>query len=252
MLENEEDEAFFSLLTNISLTSESTLERLGSFLKVFVKKYFENQDFTPPENSLEIVTNSILKSEAILYTIYELEEKATTEEEKLELLYYKDIVLKTLVVVTNLDFFVSELKEHELYKDAYILREKVKSEFRIEASKIKQNPDTFSYTEIKTNIFRDVKPIQHRKESKEIKKDGLENKKTLLNLNLPDIKEEDLIVSVKDKNFSMMDRLKKAINTAKDKNDIKEEDKKETKKTRTSMGWQIDPSLFEEGIYSDK
>ena len=42
MLENEDDEAFFSFLTNISLTSESTLERLGSFLKVFVKKYFEN------------------------------------------------------------------------------------------------------------------------------------------------------------------------------------------------------------------
>lgn len=248
MFENQEDEEFFSLLANISLTSESTLERLSNFLKVFVKKYFDNQDFTPPENSLEIVTNCILKSEAILYTIYELESKAIKEEEKLELLYYKDIVLKTLVVITNLDFFVNTLKENELFKDAYLLREKLKEEFKLEASKAKINPDTFSKVEVKTSFFREVKPIEHRKTS-DISKTEKNIKKSSLNLQLPEIKEAEILEN--DSLKEAKSRLKLAIERAKEKKleTYIEEEPKIERKTRTAMGWNINPDLLNSDIY---
>lgn len=250
MFDNKEDEQFFSLLTNISLSSESTLERLTNSLKVFVKKYFDNQDFTPPENSLEIAMNCIINSESILYTVYELEARAMTEEEKLELLHYKDVVLKTLVVVTNLDFFVSELKENDLFKDAYLLREKVKMEFRIEATKINQNPDMFNHTEVKTRFFTDTKPIEHRKNSDEIKKSD-----TAVHyespISLPEIKADEIISVIKGESESMS-RLKKAMNASKTKKETSDsgEDKKE-KKLRTSMGWEISQDFLENGPYAD-
>lgn len=247
MFDNKEDELFFSLLTNISLSSESTLERLTNSLKVFVRKYFDNQDFTPPENSLEIAMNCIINSESILYTVYELEKEASTEEEKLELLHYKDVVLKTLVVVTNLDFFVTELKENDLFKDAYVLREKVKAEFRLEADKINQNPDMFNYTEIKTRFFTDTKPIEHRKNSDEVKKTDTsihyENQ-----ISLPEIKADEIISVIKGESESMS-RLKKAMNESKIKKEVSQSSKE--KKLRTSMGWEISQDFLENGLYAD-
>ena len=40
------EDNFFNLLVNISVSSETTLDRLSSTLKIFVEKYFDNQDFT--------------------------------------------------------------------------------------------------------------------------------------------------------------------------------------------------------------
>ncbi|MBC7476177.1 MAG: hypothetical protein H7263_17980 [Candidatus Sericytochromatia bacterium] len=161
-----EDERFFRLLVNISLSSESSLERLSTSLKIFVQKYFENSDFSAPTDSLEIVMDSVMKSEAILYTVYELEVEAITNEAKLELLYYKDLVMKSLVILTNLDFFVLALKEAGLFKDAYNLREKVKLEFRIEAASLKQNIESGNFLQQGDNqsrLFKDIRPTEYRK-----------------------------------------------------------------------------------------
>ena len=161
-----EENELFSLLVNISSSSETSLDRLSTSLKVFVKKYFDNKDFTKPENPKDIALNCIMKVEAILYTIYELEPDAHTEEAKLELLYYKDLILKSLIVLTNLDFFVQVLKQNSLFKDAYELREKVKIEFRMEAAKLKKNFDEaeiIKIEEIEKRHFKDIKPTDYRK-----------------------------------------------------------------------------------------
>lgn len=249
--ETQEDD-LFNLLVNISVSSETTLDRLSTHLRIFVKKYFDNQDFSKPSNIFEIVSNSILKSETILYTIYALEEKATTEEEKIELLYFKDLVLKTMVILTNLDFFVSELKENGLYKDAYLLREKLKTEFRIEASKyLPKNTDIDSIKlPDKPTIFKDSKPSEfNTKEQYTSKKDKSDEIKENLydpykNINLLDDTEDKM---------APINSLKKRLEEAKQNREKKEFepklDKHGRKITRTASGWEIPLELLEKGLY---
>jgi hypothetical protein len=235
-----EDDSFFSLLVNISASSESSIERLSTSLKVFVKKYFDNKDFSVPSSPLEIAMNCIMRIEAILYTIYELEPMADTEDSKIELLYYKDLVLKSLVVLTNIDFFVKVLKDNNLFKDAYELREKVKSEFRMEAANLNQNVETGDFLNldiIKFNTFKDIKPTEYRRNV---------NKKEILPETKPlSDNEQEIISGLKSKKFKALAELKKRV-VNKDREQKKQTDKDGKKIIRTSMGWEIPSDFFDD------
>jgi hypothetical protein len=275
---------FFDLLVNISASSESSIDRISSSLKVFVRKYFDNHDYSEPENTDDLVLNCIMKVEAILYTVYELEPEAVTEEAKLELLYYKDLVMKTLVVITNLDFFVKSLKENHLFNDAYDLREKVKTEFRLEAAKLKQDLETGEFLRQDSKdsrFFKDVKPTEYRKltnrsteptpvsPSKEPElpepttPKRPAKKPDLFELPTIDLGESDekLLKEIESKPFSpvketegqtlnLIEGLKKEI---KKKSVVHEPktDKDGNKILRTAMGWEIPTDFLENGLYSD-
>lgn len=243
MNQSEEDEKFFSLLINISASSESSIERLSTSLKVFVKKYFDNKEINQPSNVLEIAMDCIMKSEAILYTVYELENDNNTEEEKLELLYYKDLVLKSMVVLTNLDFFVKVLKDNSLFKDAYMLREKLKKEFIMDAARLSQDTQTGEFLNNENNrnkIFKDVRPIEYQKAKKEIVSidEKLDKTDEVKNSEEDSQKEPE-------KKLSFLERAKLL---AKEKNQGNEA-QEQTKSTRTAMGWEISQDLLDKDIY---
>jgi hypothetical protein len=266
---------FFNLLVNISASSESSIERLSTSLQVFVKKYFDNHDYSQPENTNELVLNCIMRSEAILYTVYELEPEATTEEAKLELLYYKDLVMKTLVVITNLDFFVKALKDNNLFQDAFELREKVKTEFRMEAARLKQNleaGDFLSQEKNKNRVFKDVKPTEYRRMSNKAPAAGnavnppepakepplvIPKKGPVLELPKidlgPEPTDEELLEEMQSKQakpFTPYADLKKKLQD-KPKNQEHKTDKSGNKILRTAMGWEIPLDFLENGLYSD-
>lgn len=235
MSQSEEDEKFFSLLINISASSESNLDRLVTSLRVFVKKYFDNKDFNPPSNALEIVMDCVMKSEAILYTVYELENPDNTEEEKTEILYYKDLVLKSMVIITNLDFFVKILKDNFLFKDAYLLREKLRKEFIIDAARINQDTETGSFLDQENNInkvFKDIKPVEYRK----LKNIVIEKKS--------EVQEE---VKLTEKKLSFLERAK--LKSQEKNKDVISGDT-DNRSTRTAMGWEISQDLLDKDIYS--
>lgn len=225
---SENNDELFSLLVNISVSSESTIERLTNSLKVLVKKYFDVRDFTSPENPKEVLFDSILKIEAILYTLYEIESTANSEAKKLEILYYKEIVLKALFVITSLDFFLDELRENDLLEDADQLREKVKQEFEIIANKKDQN---ISYdNNIKTRFFGEIKPQDYRKS----KNHTIKNNNSILE-------------NLKNKNLSLLSILKQKIKTKSKAPEPKINS--EGKKTiRTATGWEIPADFFEDKI----
>lgn len=251
-------DSFFNLLVDISVSSESNIDRLSTSLKVFVRKYFDNHDYSEPDNPNEIVLNCIMKSEAILYTTYELESQADTEEAKLELLYYKDLVMKTLVVITSLDFFVKVLKENNLFKDASELKEKVKTEFRLEAAKLKQDLESGEFLHQEQNesrIFKDVKPTEYRRLSSPKvntpKKAAFELPQIALPCDEELLKsDEELLKEIKEKPFSPMADLQKKILNKSKKHEPKT-DKDGNKILRTAMGWEIPTDFLENGLYSD-
>ena len=254
MSEPEKEDDLFALLVNISVSNETTLERLNTGLKVFVRKYFENFDISEPSNPFEIVSNCILKSEAIIYTVFELEKKAYTEEEKIELLSYKDIVLKTLVVITSLDFFVRVLKDFGLYKDAYMLKEKLTNEFKLESNKLGKLQQNLNLTEILLKAetlkkFKYVKPAEHQKLRGEI------DKKPTPTTSLYE-SDEEIMKRINDEKFGALNKLKNKLVEAQKLN--LERPKFEPKKdkngntvVRTATGWQIPTELLEKGLYSD-
>lgn len=242
MAQSEEDEKFFSLLINISASSESNLERLVTSIRVFVKKYFDGKEFNPPSNALEIVMDCIMKSEAILYTVYELESEDNTEEAKLEILYYKDLVLKSMVVLTNLDFFVKILKENSLYKDAYLLREKLKKEFIMDAARLGQDTQTGTFLDQENNrnkVFGDIRPVEHRK----LKNKPYQNSEKII---VNEVKPETNVIP--EKKLSFLERARLS-SQEKNKNNP-EENTDDPKAMRTAMGWDISQELMDKDIYS--
>ncbi|MFN8576224.1 MAG: hypothetical protein U0354_05155 [Candidatus Sericytochromatia bacterium] len=242
MEQSEEDKKFFSLLINISASNESSIERLSTTLKVFVKKYFDNKEFNPPSNALEIVMDCIMKSEAILYTVYELEENVNSEDEKIELLYYKDLVLKSMVVLTNLDFFVEVLKKNNLFKDAYLLREKLRKEFIMDAARLgKDTDEVLINIEDKAKLFKDIKPIDYQK----TKKDNNVEKQEFIDKE--NSQKEIIEKEEAKKKLSFLERAK-LISKEKNINSFIEEEQ-EPKKHRTAMGWEISQDLLDKDIY---
>jgi hypothetical protein len=125
------NDSFFSLLVEMSDSAESKA------LMSFVEKYFENRETKPPANPVEVVLNLMMVIETINETLAELETLSETEEEKIELLMYRHLVLKALVVITYLDFFSGVLKETNLYNEVCSFREKVKSDLTAKAAKLK-------------------------------------------------------------------------------------------------------------------
>ncbi len=247
MSQSVEDENFFSLLINISASSESNLERLVTSIRVFVKKYFDNKEFNEPSNALEIVMDCIMKSEAVLYTVYELENENITEEAKIEILYYKDLVLKSMFVLTNLDFFVKVLKDNSLYKDAYLLREKLKKEFIIDASRLGQDTQSGKFLNQENNrnkLFSDIKPVEYRK----LKNNYLPNAGSPSTFKSQDKKETiEEISDTPEKKLSFLERAKIS---AKERNkDNKEDENSDSKSMRTAMGWEISQDLLDKDIY---
>jgi hypothetical protein len=222
---SENNDELFSLLVNISVSSESTIERLTNSLKVLVDKYFEVKDFTKPENTKDVLFDSILKIEAIVYTLYEIENEADNEPKKLEILYYKDIVLKALFVLTNLDFFVKELKENELFDDACQLREKLKEEFKILANNRNDN-QLYNCEEIKTRFFGEIKPQDYRK----LKNNNIRN--------------DDVLDRIKNKNLNLLSILKQKIKS-KSKPPEPKINSEGKKVIRTATGWEIPADFFE-------
>lgn len=243
MNQSEEDKNFFSLLINISASNESSIERLSTTLKVFVKKYFESKDFNEPSNALEIAMECIMKSEAVLYTVYELENESNSEEEKVELLYYKDLVLKSMVVLTNLDFFVSVLKENSLFKDAYLLREKLRKEFIMDAARLgKETDEVLTDIENKAKLFKDIKPIDYQKS----KKNNVTVEKQEF-INSENDRKESVEKENEKKKLSFLERAK-LISQEKNKNNT-DTQSEEIKSNRTAMGWEISQDLLDKDIY---
>lgn len=244
MNQSEEDKNFFSLLINISASNESSIERLSTTLKVFVKKYFDNKEFNEPSNTLEIAMDCIMKSEAILYTVYELEEDINTEEEKIELLYYKDLVLKSMVVLTNLDFFVAILKERGLFKDAYLLREKLRKEFIMDSARLgKETDEVLVDIENKAKLFKDIKPIDYQK----TKKDNNVEKQEFINSE--NDRKEIVEKENEKKKLSFLERAKLISQEKNKNNNSYNNDQEETKTNRTAMGWEISQDLLDKDIY---
>jgi hypothetical protein len=238
MEQSEEDKNFFSLLINISASNESSIERLSTTLQVFVKKYFDNKDFDEPSNTLEIVMDCIMKSEAILYTVYELEETSKSEDEKIELLYYKDLVLKSMVVLTNLDFFVDILKKNSLFKDAYLLREKLRTEFIMDSARLgKDTDEVLINIDNKVKLFKDIKPIDYQKSKKS---NNIEKQEFIDSEN--DRKEVVENIEAR-KKLSFLERAKLIAN---EKNNNQSD---EPKTYRTAMGWEISQDLLDKDIY---
>lgn len=251
MSEKDEDK-LFSLLVGISASSESTLERLSTSLKVFVKKFFDNKDFTKPSDPLETLMNIIMKSEAILYTVYDLESSNNTDEQKLELLYYKDLILKSMVVLTNLDFFIALLKENNLHDDVLALREKIKIEFRLEAAGVNKNFEDDGFTDELLNVkktFSTLKPTVYKTKDKskaklkdkEIKAIKDREKKVSLVKTEHDKEIADRIT----KEYKPLEELKEIIRE-KYSEKLKKTNKKGNKILRTAMGWEIPTDFFED------
>jgi len=279
MKDNKNEDEFFKLLVNISASSESTLERLSTILRVFVKKYFENKDFSIPTNPYETAMNCIMRLEAMLYTVYELEQNVISLAEKMELLYYKDLVFKSLVVLTNVDFFVKVLKKTNLLEDANELLEKVKSEFISETTTFDydfEREDKKGYESIKDRKFKDLKPIQYRRAREELVKEVKDEieKESLSDLNTLSLTEPKIDVDVDqqkpkmrkqssgdelnylvipglslDAEFRPLEALKRKI---KERSKITEaRPGKDGKKVlRTASGWEIPTDLLE-NLYKD-
>lgn len=227
---SENNDELFSLLVNISVSSESTLERLTNSLKVLVKKYFDTKDFTEPENVKDVLFDSILKVEAILYTLYEIENLANDELKKLEILYYKDVVLKVLFVITSLDFFIDVLKENDLFEDAVQLRDKVKQEFQILANQKNNNNYNYVSENIETRFFSEIKPQDYRKSQ-----------------NLTIKNDNKFLEDIQNKNLSLISILKQKIKS-KSKPPKPKIDSEGKKFIRTATGWEIPADFFEDKI----
>jgi len=254
-MSQKEEDRLFSLLVGISASSESTLERLSTSLKVFVKKFFDNKDFSKPIDPLDTVMNIIMKSEAILYTVYELESSNNTDEQKLELLYYKDLVLKSMVVLTNIEFFIDLLKENNLHDDVLELREKIKTEFRLEAAGINKDFEDSDFIDELSSVqktFSSLKPTIYKikkkdktkeKETTDIKLNEISKENTI---NLLESKEFDKDIAERiAKEYSPLEELTKIIRE-KYSEKIKKIDKKGNKILRTAMGWEIPTDFFED------
>lgn len=194
------DTDLFKLLINISASSESTLERLSTTLKMFIDKYFVIKDFTPPSSPIDTVINTILQVEAVLYTCYELDKKAKKEREKLEIFYYKDLVLKSLFVLTNMDFYIDALIHNNLYKDACDLRDQLEEAFRKESDKFDKTDieDVFESIELDSKkVYKDVTPSEYRRarDFKDIDKEELAKESTKEDLQLHEV---DPTIAVED------------------------------------------------------